>query len=243
MSDWDEFRNTHLQLHWLFPLVIGDRQFDAVLQDRPRDLQDKALRALEKALWFWPRVVDAKVWATGEPGRQQTPLNYTALDGYGVRLVEAVEAVCPRRDAQILDVGCNCGRHLTYLAGKGYQRLVGVDAMKSALELFKQRSPEIAGRVELHHDLFQRFLMRQPDGRFDVSYSHGATIELVHPSFDVVGHLTRITRGHVCLLLQETNGFRREWLKLFKQHGFETVSSEVVHERDGLRLLVLRRAA
>jgi SAM-dependent methyltransferase len=239
--DWLRFRNTHLYVPWLFPLVIGNRQFDAVLDGRPRTLRDQIQRALERLLWFWPRVIDARVWATGSPDKPQTPLNYTTLDANGRLLLDWVERVCPDRDALILDLGCNCGRHLIYLAERGYRNLTGVDAMRNALAHFAERAPEVFGLADVHHDLFQRFLARQPDRRFDLSYSHGATIELVHPSFDIVKHLCRVTRSHICLIVVETERYRRDWLRQFARHGFALKTLRPLGpDRDG-SLVVLRR--
>ena len=240
--DWVRFRNTHLHLPWLFPLVIGNRHFDAVLDGRPRSLRDQAQRALEKLLWFWPRVIDASVWARGAPGKLQTPLNYTMLDANARLLLDSVERVCLDRDASILDVGCNCGRHVIHLAQRGYRNLIGVDAMGSALAHFAERAPEVFRNAEIHHDLFQRFLARQPDNRFDLTYSHGATIELVHPSFDIVKHLCRVTRSHICLILHEDVKFRRDWLQQFARHGFTLIrGARPIGPDNEASLIVLQR--
>ncbi len=243
MPEWARFRNTYLQAPWLFPLVIGDRQFDAALENRPRTFADKAQRALERLLWFWPRVIEATPWASGAAGRLQTPFNYTAIDGDARLLLEWVERVCPDRDAAILDVGCNCGRHLIELARRGYGNLTGVDAMGSALALFAEQAPDVYRACRIHHDLFQRFLMRQPDESFDLTYSHGATIELVHPSFDIVAHLCRVTRRFICLILLENDAFRRDWLRQFARNGFTLLHGRrPIAPGSGASLIVLQRA-
>jgi SAM-dependent methyltransferase len=239
--DWLRFRNTHLQFPSLFPLVIGDRQFDAVLHGRPRDLRDQAQRALERLLWFWPRVVDATVWAAGAADKRQTPLNYTTLDVKARLLLHWVEQVCPDREAALLDLGCNCGRHLVELAGRGYRNLTGVDAMGSALALFAEQTPDVFNKAEIHHDLFQRFLAHQPNARFMVTYSHGSTIELVHPSFDVVAHMTRVTRGHICLILNEHELYRRAWIEQFARSDFALVHGERPIAGSRSSLLILAR--
>jgi SAM-dependent methyltransferase len=243
MIDLVSFRNTYLQVPWLFPLVIGDRQFDAVLNGRPRSARDKAQRGLERAMWFWPRAVDATVWAAGASDKPQTPLNYTTLDELARLLLNWVEQVCPDREATILDLGCNCGRHIIHLAGRGYRNLVGVDAMRAAIALFAERAPIVFQNGEIHHDLFQRFLSRQPDRRFALTYSHGSTIELVHPSFDIVAHMSRVTRRHICLILNEREAFRRDWLRQFGRHGFNLLHGERPVALDSAAsLIVLQRA-
>lgn len=244
MSDWVRFRNTYLQAHWLFPLIVKDHHFDAVLEGRPRTLAGTIQRAFEKVLWFWPRVIDATIWAHGAPGKLQTPHNYTKIDADAKLLLDWVERVSPDRNARILDVGCNCGRHMIELWDRGYRNLVGVDAMKSAIALFAERAPAIFKATEVHNDLFQRFLMKQPDRSYDVLYSHGATIELVHPSFDIAAHMCRIARSHICLLLSPDNVFRREWLKQFTSHGFVLAYSEQPIAPDSdLSLIILQRSA
>jgi SAM-dependent methyltransferase len=240
--DWLRFRNTHLYFPWLFPLVIGDRQFSAVLDGRPRTLRDQIQRALERLLWFWPRVIDARVWAAGGPGKPQTPYNYTTLDANGRLLLDWVERVCPNRDAPILDLGCNCGRHLIHLAARGYSSLTGVDVMRNALAHFADRAPEIFSTANIHHDLFQRFLVGQPDKRFDLIYSHGATIELVHPSFDIVKQLCRVTRSHICLIVVETEKYRRDWVRQFARHGFTLKYGVAVAPDSEVNMIVLQRA-
>jgi SAM-dependent methyltransferase len=242
MFDWDKFRNTYLQLPWLFPLVIGDRQFDMVLHGRPRSFGDKIQRALEKMLWFWPRVIDATPWARGATGRDQTPLNYTVVDPDAQLLLDAIIRTCPDKNASLLDVGCNTGRHVIYLAERGYRNLTGVDAMGEAISFFSQRAPDVFRNARINHDLFQRFLSRQADRSFDLSYSHGATIELVHPSFDVVRHLTRVTRSHICLLLHQRHGFRRHWFEQFARNGFELIHDQAVPPLESeMHLVVFKR--
>ena len=244
MTDWVKFRNTHLQASWLFPLVIDDRSFDAILAGRPREARGVIQQILERTLWFWPRVVDATAWATGQPGKPQTPENYKEIDAHALLLLDWVKRVCPDGDAPIADIGCNCGRHIIELASAGYRNLTGVDAMGSALAMFEARAPTVFAQAKIHHDLFQRFLMRQPDRHFDTIYSHGSTIELVHPSFDVVAHMGRITRGHICLILTEGEYFRRDWLGQFARRGFLPIHIErVTNPENGSNLVVLRRAS
>ena len=191
-----------------------------------RSVGDYVQRSLERLLWFWPRVIDATVWAKGAPGRPQTPLNYTTLDSNARLLLEWIERLCPDHGAPILDLGSNCGRHVIHLAQRGYSNLTAVDAMGSALALFAQRAPEVFHKTDVHRDLFQRFLSQQADRRFAVTYSHGSTIELVHPSFDIVGHMSRVTQRHICLILNENELYRRAWVEQFARSGFALIHGE-----------------
>jgi SAM-dependent methyltransferase len=216
--------NTFLAFPFLFDLVIKDQDFSDLMEGRvQRDRRYLLQRLLQKTLWFWPRIIDAKSWVEGRPGAERTPDNFIAIDAYSSRaLCDAVERYATSKDAPILDLGCNVGRHLEVLRRSGFTDLTGVDAMGTALERMAAQFPETAKLATLHHDLFQRFLRRQEDRAFDVLYSHGATIELVHPSFDIVKHMCRVAQNHVVLILNETylQLYPRFWTYEFARNGF-----------------------
>jgi SAM-dependent methyltransferase len=217
------FFNTFLSCPWLFDLVVRDRDFVDILNNQiKRDLRYLLSRLLQKTLWFWPRIIEAKMWTDGGPGKNQRPDSFLVFDTASKALCDAVARYASSKDQPILDLGCNVGRHLNDLHGRGFSNLVGVDAMKAALDCMMVEYPGMASAVELHHDLFQRFLRRQEDAGFDIVYSHGATIELVHPSFAVVSHLCRVTRNHVILILNEAHRtlYPRFWTYEFGRSGF-----------------------
>jgi SAM-dependent methyltransferase len=228
-SAWQSFRNTFLQAPFLFDLIISDKMFDDLLSPRPSSsiIMAKLQRLMEKCFWFWPRIVDAKAWAHGAEGRLQTPRNYIDLNITSELLLKEVIRYAPDRTSTILDVGCNSGRDLNALYQSGYRNLAGVDAMGAALELFKCKFPETAKCANISHDLFQRFLRRQRDRSYDLIYSHGGTLELVHPSFDIVRHLCRVAGKHVVLYINEHgHAYPRFWIYEFRRRGFYLVRAE-----------------
>jgi SAM-dependent methyltransferase len=215
--------NTFFTFPFLFEFVVKGRHFAALRENRNRrDLPYLLSRLLQKTLWFWPRIIDARTWAEGGLGKERTPERFVTYDLSSQELCDAVERYASAKDARILDVGCNAGRHLNRLHERGFTNLSGVDVMRAALEHMRVEFPAAAKVVHLHHDLFQHFLLGQPDRHFDVVYSHGATIELVHPSFDVVRHLCRIARDHVVLILDESHRmiYPRFWSYEFSRNGF-----------------------
>jgi hypothetical protein len=112
------------------------------------------------------------------------------------------------------------------LHGRGYTNLVGVDAMSTALHRFKEKSPIVATSCDLHHDLFQRFLSKQAGRSLDILFTRGATIELVHPSFDIVKHMCDVTRRHIVLVIHEANQkFSCFYTQEFARHGFVLVKA------------------
>jgi SAM-dependent methyltransferase len=242
--------NTFFCPKWLFDLIISDHRIDEMLNLRMRrDPVYFVERILQRLFWFWPRIIDAKYWSEGDSGKLYTPDNYREIDGSSAVLCDAVERYASGRDAPILDVGCNIGRHVAALARRGFTQLSGVDAMGAALQRMRDTFPETQD-VVIYHDLFQRFLRNQPDRAYDLIYTHGATIEMVHPSFDVVGNMCRLARHHIVLIHNEFSRtvYPRFWHYEFARHGFFLCDAkrpighaggEEVWERNSL--LVFRR--
>jgi SAM-dependent methyltransferase len=225
---WQRFRNTFLQLPFLFSWIVRDRDFDDLLAGRkPSGPKAFVRRALEKLLWFWPRIIDARDWSQAGEGHHFAPQNYVTIDIPAQVLLAEIMRYAPDPRTEFLDLGCNSGRHLNALYQAGYRRLAGVDVMRNALETFRTTFPAAAASAKITHDLFQRFLRRQADLSYDLVYSHGATIELVHPSFDIVRHLARIARKHVVLYVHEHgHAYPRMWDYQFRRHGFYMVRAE-----------------
>ena len=96
--------NTFLAFPFLFDLVIKDRHFTAFVEGRTkRDLPYLFSRLLQKSLWFWPRIIDAKPWVEGRTGKRQQPDNFIALDAHSSRaLCDAVERYARRTAPRFL---------------------------------------------------------------------------------------------------------------------------------------------
>ena len=77
------------------------------------------------------------------------------------------------------------GRHIELLHTLGYQKLYGVDVSRKAILEFKKTKRKIFETHNIKNDFFQRYLNNSADLKFDTIYSHGATIEIVHPSYDI----------------------------------------------------------
>ena len=69
---------------------------------------------------------------------------------------------------------------------------------------------------------FEHFLSRSARRSFDVIFSWSATIELVHPSFNIVKEICRVARYQVILVLNEgSQGYTRFWIYEFNKNGFD----------------------
>ena len=215
---FDKTVNSVLTPTGLWPSVIQDQDFDDLLTGATTNpVRARRNGGLRRALWFWPRIVEATVWTTAKtdpsPFRDMTPDSEL--------LVRTVAECATGPDAPILDIGCNCGRHMAALADRGFTNLSGVDVNAEAIRVMPEWFPQLAEGCSAETDLLQRYLPRQESGKFDVIFTRGATIELIHPSFPLVREMCRVAREHVVLMIAENEqAYPRFWALEFLRQGF-----------------------
>ena len=182
-----------------------------------------------KLIYFYPTVIDAKSWMDGDVGAYRDPRSFVLLrQGIDDFFINYFSKSIPIENS-VLDLGCNSGRHLNALHGIGYKNLSGVDVMKSALESFQIHFPETYRDTKVQVDFFQRFLDQARDDSFDTIYTIGATIELVHPSYDIVEKMCRVAKRNVILLIQpDRHNYPRFYEYEFKRNGFELIFKKKV---------------
>jgi SAM-dependent methyltransferase len=121
----------------------------------------------------------------------------------------------------ILDLGCNCGYYLSLLKKEGYKTLSGVDISPVAIQYGIEQLN--LSDVDLTVGSFEEILPKiVAEGiRFDLVYTLGATIELVHPSFDIISHICKISKRFVILIIGESShSYPRFWEYEFNRNGF-----------------------
>jgi len=216
----------------LFTTVVSDGDYERVLNVLGTEsatvgmVADPGWTRLSRRLrpWFWPQVSDAAVWASASESGWYAPSSYL-IDEPGPLLQQLMHRTPVSHS--ILDLGCNSGANLNFLYEAGYRKLAGVDAGREALSLFFDTFPDTYNCVKPHHDLFQHYLLSQPDDAYDVLHSNGATIELVHPSFPVVAEICRVARDSVFLdICERGHAYPRRYVEQFARHGFELTYKE-----------------
>lgn len=220
-GSWNKIRNSILCPTWLWGMVINDADADAVLAGElsaKKGVAGVVQKVLRHALWFWPRFVEARIWVN----ERSDPSPYRELTADSRFLVtETITRISDTGDA-ILDLGCNCGRHLAALADLGCTNLYGVDVNHVAIDKMTQWFPQLTGVCNVQKDLMQRYLSKSKDLKFDIVITRGATVELIHPSYPLVRELCRVTKSYVILIVQESNqGYSRFWTYEFARHGFQ----------------------
>jgi len=166
---------------------------------------------------------------------------YTKVDETAQVLLDELTRVTSRDD-RILDICCNVGRHLNYLANHGYEDLTGFDVMKSAITRAPLEFPSLR-RARLVHASAPEFFHSCPDEAFDWAFTHSATIELIHPSFRVEQEIFRtVSKGAVLLLSPTGHKYPRDFARLFERTGFHVESTPLgARHHPGLVLLVLTK--
>lgn len=146
---------------------------------------------------------------------------FEGIDPASQAQMDEIMALVPERNASILDMGCNVGRHLAYLHEQGYRNLRGVDWSESAIRDMARRYPEMHAAAKLTRASFEEFLSAAQEP-VELVYTRGATFELVHPSFPLIRQVCRIAKRYVVLVIGEANhAYPRFWEYEFAREGFE----------------------
>ena len=234
---FERFVNTFLQIHPLWDILV---KYDSFYEQQTTNL---LRRVFLKFLWFWPRLREAEEWRDAAIGKRRDPSHFVLIDNKEHMFMDEVLASTPGLNDPILDLGCNCGRFLNYLRQWGYTNLHGVDISHAACEHMDMVFPELAKIVHFQCGTFQQYLSSQSALSMETVFTHGATVELVHPSFPLIKHICRITRSSVIFMFFETDhSYPRFWEWEFNSHGFylAKVQRPAVAGRD-ISLLVFRR--
>jgi SAM-dependent methyltransferase len=194
-----------------------------------------------RLFYFYPRIFDAKEWFDGGENKKRDFNQYLEYRKCDLVTLNKICKLSKNLNDKILDIGCNNGRHIRYLNKRGYTNLFGVDAMSAAIEYCRTNSPSINPN-NLNHDLIQRFLFKQENLSFDITYTIGATIELIHPSFDIISHMCRVTKEYIFLLIGEDHhAYPRFYRYEIKKNNFEIVDIKLFDDNYN-KLLICKRS-
>jgi SAM-dependent methyltransferase len=151
------------------------------------------------------------------------------------------------RDARVLEVGCNVGRNLEALREAGFANLNAVEISARALELLRERHPELAAQATLHNRSVEDFARELRDGEYDLIYTM-AVMEHIHPDSEwVFAELARATAGALITVEDERavtwRHFPRDYREVFEARGLEQVEERTLtaaEDLDGFQARVFR---
>ena len=201
----------------LHNLLIKKRDYEIVLAGKYRETFIKKI--LFKFLYFYPRLKETSTWAEGNIGKYR---DYSLFEKFRPNIdkftLEKIFELTANKHEPVLDLGCNQGRCIRYLYEKGLRNLYGVDIMYTALKYFEEKYKDVYKNCNLECDFFQRYLNKTKDNFFYNTYTFGATIEIIHPSYNLIKEIVRVTKKNVILLIDE-NG---HWYPRFYIYEFKT---------------------
>ncbi len=170
--------------------------------------------------WMF-RIAPHKHWESQLLGDSHGPDRFVALTPSSEVLINEVALWASGTESLLLDLGCNVGRHLQALWLRGFRRLHGVDIQHAAIDLMKEKFPEMGAAAVICRGTFQDYLPTITDQYFDVTFTHGATIELVPPTYPICQEMARVTRTAVVLVINESGHYYpRCWETEFLRAGF-----------------------
>ena len=177
-------------------------------------------------LWFFPSMYSAKFWVDFKKDGDRGYTTFMKIDDKALFLIENLKKLISNKNIPILDIGCNVGRFLNVLAKDGCTNLTGIDINQLAIDDSYSVYPDLVGKAEMKCDTIQNFLVNAKDNEFELIYTMGATVELVHPTFPLVKKLTMATSKYVCLLVNETELYARFWEIEFRRNGCKLLLKE-----------------
>jgi SAM-dependent methyltransferase len=203
----------------LRPTPVGSADKRPVRTEAAKPTADKptvGMDPLDKLYEFWR-----------QPSPEgNNPEHYLLPSGRSRALLELISDL--PKDAHILEVGCNVGRNLAHLYDHGYTNLAGVEINPHAVELLRQRFPQLA-TVPVHLGPARELLSKMQSDSFDLVYTM-AVIEHIHPDESgVFDDMVRI--GRQILAIEPRRGrsshrqFPHDVPEVFGSRGMEMVSA------------------
>ena len=182
----------------------------------------RILRFVFKKYYEKLDLIDVSSWKSGDIGKNRNPSHFRYADKQG--LVQ-MEDICNRTTKldKILDLGCNCGRFSNFLFENGYELLYGVDVMPSSFAYMEEWFPKMHVNLKETFSInrFQDYLPKIPDLFFDLTFTRGATVELISPNFPITKEVCRVSRKYVSFLISEDgHAYPRFWQLEFARQGF-----------------------
>ncbi|CAN1499256.1 AdoMet_MTases domain containing protein [Burkholderiaceae bacterium] len=175
---------------------------------------------------------DAKIWEDEENYKTSF---YESIDPEASIFLDYVVKKTNIND-RILDICCNQGRFLFGLLNRNYQNLYGFDIMKPAIDKLINNPKFDSKKIEVKNVMGQEYLRCCDNEKFDWAITYSATIELMHPQFNIFEHLYRVTQKGLILAISENcHAYPRFYRYIAKREGFRL--SEVVKINKEINIL------
>ena len=171
---------------------------------------------------------DAGIWKDESYYKSES---YIKMDSHSIALLQEVKQN-NQKEARILDIFCNIGRHINDLQQNGFKNIYGFDIMKPAIAKMADVFPNIDREKIKHCNIYEYFESIE-DNYFDYAYTNTAGLELIHPSYEIINILSKKVKKGITVLLNDKQGYPRYWKYIFIKNGFilkkaKKISSNVI---------------
>ena len=212
-----KIKNTFLTPR-LFEFFINEKKYVNIINHPSKE--NFISKIFYKIFYFYPKLNEIHEWAQGNKKKYRNFADFANLELHDIFILNKILDLTKDKNSPILDLGCNQGRHIRYLHQRGLRNMHGVDIMQSAINYFKKNYYDIYKQHTIECNAFERYFKKIQDNFFHITYSFGATLELVHPSFDVIMHLVRVTNKYIVLYINEDgHWFPRYYIYEFKKNN------------------------
>jgi SAM-dependent methyltransferase len=141
-------------------------------------------------------------------------------------LVQVLERYVPKQ-GRILEVGCNAGRNLYYLAQAGFKKLAAIEISEAAIEQMAQSFPIVRATTDIRigpvEEIIPTFTAREFEAMFTM-----AVLVHIHPESDwVMEDIAPRAKRYLVIIQDEkivsTRHFNPNYKKVFEPYGFRQV--------------------
>ena len=178
-----------------------------------------------------------KYWKNIKDNSNHSYEKYIIIDKYAKKILKNVIKYSSKKD-KILDICCNVGRHLNFLNNIGYVNLCGFDINSRAVNQSIKTFPRLKN-INIYCSSAETFFKKFPEKYFDVVYTHGATLELIPPTFNLVKEISRVVKNYAIIMINEDgHAFPRFWRYEFSFNNLKIIKIE---KYDSLTLFILKK--
>lgn len=216
--------NSFLIPRFLFKIYFSNSYLENLLKSKNINSDENIIGKLKRKLFFFlPYIGDVNSWKEGNVGKYRDFNHFKKFrPKVDILLIKEIFNKIEKKNSKILDLGCNCGRHLRFLKKLGFTNLYGVDIMESAVKWFYDLEISKRENIKISHNFFQSYLNKTSPRKYELVFTVGSTIEEVHPSFDIIKNICRVSNKYLFLLIHEnSHAYPRFYRYEIKKNNFE----------------------
>jgi SAM-dependent methyltransferase len=133
------------------------------------------------------------------------------------------------KQSRILEIGCNVGRNLNFLFQAGYKNLNGVEINPEAVELMKNKYPEMVKHAHIYNSTIEEKIKQLDDSSFDIVFTMAVLVHIHTDSEFIFSEMVRITKNYLITIEIEKGiakkNFERNYKLIFEKLGMKEIKN------------------